>query len=396
MTSNNIYIDKIIELCSDNEQTAEYISIVSNARIRASTKKEADVILGYAEEHHILPRSFKMGGVTDKLNYAYLSAREHYRCHQLLIEMGLTRNLHAKMIHAFGRLCTDGKHKFINEEEYEELKISISAYHHMKNPECVQKCRNTHFEKTGYTHYMKDPKRIQTRQDIVFEKTGFTSNLANPKLREQYSQSYFEETGYTHNMKNPECIQKRKDTCFERTGYYTPSQTPECIQKGKDTNFKKTGYISNMQTPECKEIRKHILEIKFTRPLVLQILDDIEKYNVTNPSKIMGINNSNWKQVDDEKLEEGSVKFYKYLDERKIEIKEYEYRINEISSVFKSIDDKRSLISYIKEIKDFYNITNYTGIMEVDRKWKRGLNVLELQIALEKLLKHTVDKFYMN
>jgi hypothetical protein len=373
MTSNNIYIDKIIELCSDNEQTAEYISIVSNARIRSSNKKEAKVILGYTEEHHILPKSFKMGGETDKLNYAYLSAREHYRVHQLLIEMGLKRNLHEKMIHAFWLLSVLDKHKSISEEEYQELKILRSKYHNWKDPECIQKCRDTYFEKTGFTHNMKDP-----------------------ECKEKSRDTHFEKTGYTHYMKDPECIQKCKDTLFERTGYTHHMKDPECIQKGKDTNFEKTGYDNPMKNPECKEKNKRALEIKYARPLVLQILQDVEKYNIINPRKIMGINDPNWRHVDDEKLEEGSIKFYKHLDERKIKIKEYECRINEISSTFKSIDDKRSLISYIKEIKDFYNITNYTGIMEVDRKWKRGLNVLELQIALEKLLKHTVDKFYMN
>jgi hypothetical protein len=345
MTSNNTYIDKIIELSNDSPQTAEYILIVSNARIRASTKKESKIILGYTEEHHILPRSFKMGGETDKLNYAYLSAREHYRCHQLLIEMGLKRNLHAKMIQAFGLLCTDGKHKFITEEEYQELNILLSIHHHMKNPEL----REQYFKKTGYYTPSQNPECKEKKKRTNFKKTGFISNLANPELREQYSQNYLEETGYTHNMKNP----------------------------------------------ECKEMMKHNLEIKFTRPLVLQIQQDIEKYNVIDPRKIMGINSTDWRQADNGKLYEGSIKFYKHLDERKIKIKEYECRINEINSAFKSIDDKQSLISCILEIKDFYNIKNHTVIMGTRRNWKR-LNVIELKIALEKILQHTVDKFYIN
>jgi hypothetical protein len=151
-----------------------------------------------------------------------------------------------------------------------------------------------------------------------------------------------------------------------------------------------------MKTPECKEKKKHILEIKYARPLVLQIQQDIEKYNVIDTRKIMGINGPNWRQVDYEKLYEGSVKFYKHLDERKIKIKEYECRINEINSTLKYTDDKQSLISYISEIKDFYNITNHIVIMETNsRNWTR-LNVIKLQNGLEKLLKHIIDKFYMN
>lgn len=51
---------------------------------RAPTKKEARNIIGYCEGHHILPKSFKLGGEKDKRNIAYLTAKEHIIVHRLM------------------------------------------------------------------------------------------------------------------------------------------------------------------------------------------------------------------------------------------------------------------------------------------------------------------------
>lgn len=66
----------------DNKYTKWYISIIKNAQLRASTKKEANNLLGYVEGHHTVPNSlFK------NKNIVYLTAREHFICHWLLTKM---------------------------------------------------------------------------------------------------------------------------------------------------------------------------------------------------------------------------------------------------------------------------------------------------------------------
>lgn len=83
-----IYVDKIKMIAKKNKYTKWYCNIVTNAQIRASSKKEAKLKgLDYTEEHHILPKSFNMGGQKDKQNYAYLTAREHLICHLLMTKM---------------------------------------------------------------------------------------------------------------------------------------------------------------------------------------------------------------------------------------------------------------------------------------------------------------------
>lgn len=62
-----------------------YNVIISRAQLRASSKKEANSILGYSETHHIIPRC--MNGTNDKSNLVHLSAREHFIAHQLLVKL---------------------------------------------------------------------------------------------------------------------------------------------------------------------------------------------------------------------------------------------------------------------------------------------------------------------
>lgn len=62
-----------------------YNLLIVRAKQRASSKKEANKILGYSEAHHIIPRC--IGGLDTKENIAHLTPEEHYVAHQLLIKI---------------------------------------------------------------------------------------------------------------------------------------------------------------------------------------------------------------------------------------------------------------------------------------------------------------------
>lgn len=88
-------------------------------------------IFDYHEKHHILPKS--CGGSNDKSNIVYLSAREHYIAHLLLVRIYKNnKNFYIKMCYAIGRLMTGNK-EFIeklnnnfNSRLYENIKKEIS------------------------------------------------------------------------------------------------------------------------------------------------------------------------------------------------------------------------------------------------------------------------------
>lgn len=70
----------------NNKYTNIYYKIIEKAKSRNfTTKKAAKDALGYSERHHILPKS--LGGDDTKHNLIFLTAREHFICHWLLVKM---------------------------------------------------------------------------------------------------------------------------------------------------------------------------------------------------------------------------------------------------------------------------------------------------------------------
>lgn len=72
----------------ENKACQQYYSIIKNAESvcsRTMKKKEAMIIRGYLEDHHIIPKS--LGGTDRISNKVWLTAEEHFICHKLLTEM---------------------------------------------------------------------------------------------------------------------------------------------------------------------------------------------------------------------------------------------------------------------------------------------------------------------
>lgn len=60
-----------------NKYTKWYVNIISAAQSRDIT--------GYTEKHHIIPKS--LGGSNKKENLVKLTAREHFVCHCILVNI---------------------------------------------------------------------------------------------------------------------------------------------------------------------------------------------------------------------------------------------------------------------------------------------------------------------
>jgi hypothetical protein len=164
------YIDTILNLAKDNKYTKLYISICRNAQFRANTRKEAKLKLLHVEGHHILPKCFNMGGVTDKTNYAFLTPKEHFICHRLLTRM-FNNEFHAKMVFAINMFTRKSKrHNFI--------KITPRVYEQIKNElRLVQQGRPAHNRGIPMTEDQKNklrgkPKSDETKAKISAGKLG--------------------------------------------------------------------------------------------------------------------------------------------------------------------------------------------------------------------------------
>ena len=62
-----------------------YLRICTSAKYRGVDRTQVKQLMGYVELHHILPKGFKLGGYKDEANLVFLTAREHFICHKLLV-----------------------------------------------------------------------------------------------------------------------------------------------------------------------------------------------------------------------------------------------------------------------------------------------------------------------
>jgi hypothetical protein len=114
----------------NNKYTTIYYQIIEKARSKnIKTKKEAKSILGYVERHHIIPKS--IGGLDKKDNLIFLTGREHFICHWLLVKMTSGR-CHEKMVHALLMMRNktaqqDRYTTLITSRVYEKYKIIDSS-----------------------------------------------------------------------------------------------------------------------------------------------------------------------------------------------------------------------------------------------------------------------------
>jgi hypothetical protein len=83
---------------------------------------------GYKELHHIIPKA--LGGKDNKDNLVYLTAREHFICHVLLVKMfRFGSKERAKMLHALNSMqrFSHTQHRYFNSRLYESLRKEFSV-----------------------------------------------------------------------------------------------------------------------------------------------------------------------------------------------------------------------------------------------------------------------------
>ena len=102
----------------------DYKKIYNQIIERAKTRQ----LEGYVEKHHIIPKC--LGGDDKKENIVQLTAREHFLCHKLLVEIypKESKLKHALFLMSIGKQKTKNKHYKISSREYERLKLEYSLF----------------------------------------------------------------------------------------------------------------------------------------------------------------------------------------------------------------------------------------------------------------------------
>ena len=93
----NPYLSQLISLASVSKYTNWCRSIIERALNRSDLEERG-------ERHHILPRSFSLGGERDSKNLVRLTIKEHFIVHHLLSKM-FTGVFKKKMQYAFWAMC---------------------------------------------------------------------------------------------------------------------------------------------------------------------------------------------------------------------------------------------------------------------------------------------------
>jgi hypothetical protein len=126
------YLLKLRSISIRNKYLDWYCNIIDNAVNRATTRIAAKELLGYTEGHHILPKSFNLGGHTDLHNYAFLTAREHFICHKLLIKFSVN-HYRVKMVRAMTAFSIASKKNprnltAIQYEDIRKMTVNVSPW----------------------------------------------------------------------------------------------------------------------------------------------------------------------------------------------------------------------------------------------------------------------------
>jgi hypothetical protein len=207
----SIYSNKLLELLPSSKYLHTYTKICSLAHDRAITRKQAKLQLGYVEGHHILPKSFKYGGEKDKSNYVYLTAREHFICHKLLVfATKYTRFYYpaSAALAGFMRSSSFQQRPILTSHNYHFVRrcISISKKelqtgrkmsdatksrmsvaqfkHHKLNPRTKQQCQNISKGRTGIKVSKEGCLAISLGKlgSIPWNKGLFINNLTKMKI----------------------------------------------------------------------------------------------------------------------------------------------------------------------------------------------------------------------
>lgn len=129
---------------------------------------------GYKEKHHIIPKC--LGGSNDKENIVELTAREHFLCHRLLVEIHPNKSLkYALWLMTIGKQ-QKFKHK-INSRTYERLKTEIAELTRERFK--GKKISEKHIE--SIRNYHKGKKRDEQWKNNMRCPKKNTENMKHPK-----------------------------------------------------------------------------------------------------------------------------------------------------------------------------------------------------------------------
>jgi hypothetical protein len=129
----NYFINYVKNIANKTKYTKWYCNIIINALSRPKNRKEVSSLFGkYMENHHILPKSFKLDDFNHKDNLVFLTPKEHFIVHLCATKMfnGMFKQ---KMIYAFQQFRASNRYqkRYINSRFYLKLKKEKNVFYRL-------------------------------------------------------------------------------------------------------------------------------------------------------------------------------------------------------------------------------------------------------------------------
>jgi len=239
----------------------------------------------YYESHHIIPRC--MGGDDSKDNLILLTAREHFLCHWLLVEMYPNNS---KLHYAFWGMCNQ-KNKHQNREYY----ISSRVYESAKIQAAI-----AHSElHSGKTPWNKGIPRSQEVKDAISRAN--LGKVHTIETRQLWSNQRKGRVAWNKGIPHTE------ETKLKMRGRIVSEETKLKIKKSKELNpythsdeTLEKMRLSHLNRPEFTETHKTNLSNAWAKREIIKCpYCDIESKNKGNMTRYH-FNNCKYGRVDEE------------------------------------------------------------------------------------------------
>jgi hypothetical protein len=210
------------------------------------------------ERHHIKPRS--LGGTDDKENIAFITPREHFICHWLLIKM-TTGEEHYKMLNALRMMRAEnpGQKRYqtkITSRVYESIKLEYAKLQ-------SEKVRGANNPMYGDKFFRSEEGKQRQREAILGENNGAKQEEARQKItnsklgkkRAPFTEEWLanmskSKTGEKNNRWGVEVSESTRQKIGDRIR--GRKQTPEEKARRAEANRGKTK--PKMLCPHCQQM----------------------------------------------------------------------------------------------------------------------------------------------
>lgn len=197
---------EIEDIALDNKYTKWYLSIIDNAKHRASTRDKAKTLLRQVEAHHVLPKAIHKNN-----DVVFLSTREHFIVHRLLVKMltghykhqmqlALTifignRDLNSKQI----AICMENKHIPCSKSRRNNIIKSRSKSSKILCPHC-----NKEFDAGNYKRFHGEncKHNPNINPNVLIERSNTAKRSMNTQKK---TNSFSKPTPKYGNFKCPHC-----------------------------------------------------------------------------------------------------------------------------------------------------------------------------------------------